>query len=720
MALGFDELLQSLPIVKDPPPITPAEDVRYVEEEHRSFVPPRFDVQRPIRLGETSVVLVSAPAAVGKTTVAKEIARRTGAPLWNLSSFQVGSHTYLGTLGATLGMVEAGHIVQRLADGDFLLVLDALDEAELRAGTSNFEAFLGDLTRASQEPRAKPSLVLLARGETSDLISIVFDLDDVPFAHFDIDFFDEEQAHLFIDRWLDEGFARADKSPAHRTHPEPFALARQLLFERVFDVFHVDSPRSGWQKESIRTFVGYAPVLKAMAAYLEYENYQELINDLRVTGPTRLEDGAESLWRFLLDIVAKILQREQAKVTGSIRAHLEHAAAGTIWNSWDEMYAPPEQCARVLASTVPGASAPSMPPGLPKELRAPYEEALQPWVAQHPFRGVHHGRFSNVVFAEYLYAWALTAGPPDERDAVRARMLEPDYLPSALLGRFMLVLPSQGDDPHVDSMDFGFVYESLREEARRPDDVSLALTEVDELRAWISFADRQFPDVSFKIAGEQDRKSVRFLRRLSNAVVSVSRPVILGTDGGTFVLGPDVDLQCDSVQVAANSVRIQLGQHEEDDPPLDVRLEAAHYDSSIGPPRLSVYGNGRLGVRWDPTVYPWVPYALEDEQPREDDRELIEPARYLMRLLKWFRGGGFGGLSSPRKLIDNPAVTGDAPLATDLRHFMLARDIIKIDGGLYRLDLAKMQELGISWVDVRARVMSEGSRRFLREFLSLR
>ena len=91
--ITFDELISRLPastrlpLVDSPGPMAEAPDHK------ESFVAPTLLNVWPPET-RTSVVLVSARGAVGKTTLAGEIASKTGGHLWPLGKFQVG-HTFL-------------------------------------------------------------------------------------------------------------------------------------------------------------------------------------------------------------------------------------------------------------------------------------------------------------------------------------------------------------------------------------------------------------------------------------------------------------------------------------------------------------------------------------------------------------------------------------------------------------------------------------------------
>ena len=80
-----------------------------------------------------------------KSTTAKYISQVTGAPLWDLSTESVGTASLTGTVLKTYGAAEGSSVLDLLSEGEFLIVLDALDEALMRSGEGNFQEFLRDV-----------------------------------------------------------------------------------------------------------------------------------------------------------------------------------------------------------------------------------------------------------------------------------------------------------------------------------------------------------------------------------------------------------------------------------------------------------------------------------------------------------------------------------------------------------------------------------------------
>ena len=92
---------------------------------------------------DSPMLLVSAPGAVGKTTLAKQVAYRTGAIYVDLAQSEpVGGHTLSGSL------VRAG-MYEPWKEERTTVLLDGLDEARLRVTQEAFEAFLADILELS-------------------------------------------------------------------------------------------------------------------------------------------------------------------------------------------------------------------------------------------------------------------------------------------------------------------------------------------------------------------------------------------------------------------------------------------------------------------------------------------------------------------------------------------------------------------------------------------
>lgn len=494
------------------------------------------------------------------------------------------------------------------------MILDALDEAHIRAGTQNFEAFLEDVSGRLKAPRAQPVVVLFSRSETADLIALSLDIHEVPHASLTVDFFDQPRAEAFLAKRLD-------------THAPRFAEARERFFSLVYRLLEAPTSQP-WNEQRVRSFLGYAPVLEAVADYLRVPNYQSLINELDEV-ETRPDLGPSGMqWRFLGQIIAALLKRERDKVVTAVRGGLEAEATRQGFTGWDALFSADEQCARVLAKVL---NAPVRIPltgtGMPQALLSRYEQAVGPNLSEHVFLG-EQGGFANVVFAEYVYAWALTHGVRPLRLSLRPRLVE--HRPSPILGRFVVALGRESDGSvTIDGEDVGLIYESFLSQVTRQINVTMAMfgngTDVDCI---VSSDDKDVEEVLFRV-GVSD-SGIHLRRRLANGEVRVDADVRIGIPGVGFLLGPNVELTCGTLRLMTGVVDVDV---ERDVVILAKSLAAESYDL-----RLRTFNNsrGRLRVFWPDLVYPWIQYR--DEGLSEAPHRLnSERAEVLYKFLLMFR-----------------------------------------------------------------------------------
>jgi len=559
------------------------------------FVEPNLEVIRGIDSNQTSTILVSAPGAVGKSTLAAALANQKGALLWDLSTIQVGSNTFAGAIMEAYDF-EATGVLKRLRTGEFLFVLDAFDEAQVRAGSQNFDAFIGDLADEFKNPRTRPTVVLLARSDTADWIHLVLDEKGVPLAHFQIANFDKDQAESFINKSL-KARDRRDGKPRHQQQAGPYVKARDALFDLIYGLFDVPAG-DAWSDHRVRTFLGYAPVLEALADYMDLGNYMALLTELQA-GAGAVSDP----WQFLAGIIEKLLEREHGKVQSAVRGNMESTARNLNWSEWGTLYSPEEQCTRILGHSWSVTARPKMK--LPPPLANQYEELLRTILPQHPFL---RGRsFANVVFREYLYAWAVISGSEEIQAGLRKVMRDrgTPFLPSQLFSRFFVSLQGDGEGL-IDGQDFGVFYESL---LSRTEDAKLSLVQMEHAaHASINLDGDSGPEKGIEVELMDTGSGVHLWRRIKNAYVDVDARVELGFSGQRFLLGPAVDMECREFAVLCEEVDVDARDR--------VTVRAASYSAAPQPIKLQVRNEekGGLFVDWPGAGHPWAPYQADIPQ----------------------------------------------------------------------------------------------------------
>src|SRR5262249_16422685 len=135
-----------------------------------------------------------------------------------------------------------------------------------------------------------------------------------------------------------------------------------------------------------RAFLGYAPVLDAVAVLLTTEtNYAALAADLtEAAASTPTGSSTYRSTALLRNVVERVLDREKnEKLVRNIRPALQAAASDHHWAQWEDIYSLSEQCVRLLGLLL--HARPVLELAMPAELRSLYEGQLAAWLPEHPF-----------------------------------------------------------------------------------------------------------------------------------------------------------------------------------------------------------------------------------------------------------------------------------------------------------------------------------------------
>ena len=590
--LTFEDFLKFLPEGGTPRASALEKGIRYVETSNPSYVKPRISLMHQPPIGHAAVSLLIAPAAVGKSTLAAEIAFQRHALLCDLSQFQVGTNSLTGTLVNTF-LLETTNVLRKMIQGDFLIILDALDEAQLRSGPSNFEAFLNDIKQRTKGNTNRPTVLLLARGDTADLIAYWFEDNQVPTNIFRLEFFDQASSVEFVGKHLDKLAAKDRKASPHRTQVTPYKQCLGELFGLVYGLLGVDE-KDAWNDQRVRSFLGYAPVLETAAKFLNDSNFIKLKNELsRIRGNV---SGNNLQWKYLHEIVTAIVEREQGKVQSALQELLDARAKSSGWSAWNTVYNHDEQCLRVLCRYL-GTEYTGAISNMPASLSGEYEAALREPVDQHPFLLDRHN-FANVVFREYLFAWGLANAPLKFRELLRTRLIATAYRPASILGNLFLSLSSSSGTPYVKGEDFGIVYDSLCAQCFTPSDIYLQVWSTREGHFCALSSANSKEDVVIGI--DVASKLLHFWWRLGVCDIALEATVLLGIPGQGFLLGPESQITCKVFSSAFNIVEADVSK--------GISIQAKAYISESPTPTIQLIGHdkGKLRVAWPDVTFPWV------------------------------------------------------------------------------------------------------------------
>jgi hypothetical protein len=390
------------------PVLLPRENARVrVAEAPIPFVPPSLSTKR-MSTGDpfgAEVILISAPAAVGKSTVARHVSAEAQVPLLNLATTPVSTHSLVGILQADFE--GDGNALDAFHKAQLPVVIDSLDEGRLLTGEKGFEQFLlttAELLLRDRSVTTRPKLIFFGRSGSSAFAALALSYFGEHFVNeFEIDFFDEQHARLAI-----EGYA--DSYSAHKPKLRDVEPAQRVInayfhaIERALSL----SPQTLWRDAVGRAFAGYAPVLATLGEALAREtNYQVLENRLRQTSSPQGD-----AWGVLSEVVNEMLAREGAQLRGKFPATAQASLSERVYDATEQL----SFLARWLAR-MPIRGTGLRP--LAGDLAETYYSLVEQKLPEHPFVEAERQSPRNAVFAAAILAHAIATGlalSPDAND----------------------------------------------------------------------------------------------------------------------------------------------------------------------------------------------------------------------------------------------------------------------------------------------------------------
>ena len=618
-----------------------------LSEEFASEMPPE----------DSPLLFVSAPGAVGKTTLAKEIACRTGAIYIDLAQSEpVGGHTLSG------GLVRTG-VYERWQEETTTVLVDGLDEARLRVTQEAFEAFLSDVLDLSVA-RKLPIVLFGRSGSVLDAWFIVAERGaEVPVL--EIGYFEVEDAIEFA-------VAKLRVDHPKRSHPQTDRRAIVLLLERIRNQTESDGDR----------FAGYAPVLQAVAEQVSREeNTGALV--------AAIEKGVQSI--TLHDVASSILERERTKLES---LNFEDPDLSR------RLYLQDEQMAH-LASRIYGNPPPEFPPMNPVDAKT-YENALNTWVVDHPFLD-GQDRPSSAVFDAVIATWTLRKSRSAQAKAAAIeRELARGLAANPFLSEIYTNEILRSGDSYLPSEHVGIVYSSLRARLSLGDTAGMLIEAVEDAQ--------DDEDLKADVEISQLRRNAERVRvlelyterdgmiRLGGhmedlEIVAEEACVEIGCGMEAILVAP-ISVQCGLLSLEANKIFIEPSGVG---PISSVVLEATEYSGHAMTSVPVVRGKATLGASW-PGVrsHPWTNFAIE--KTPVDDPKVEEALRRLRKFVISFRSHSRGSLARYQGKIEHRRMTKGT--GQYVLRLMVAKEILELNNSMYFLDSNRLADLtGLTYMD---------------------
>lgn len=712
---SFYEFTEQLPACEQFPMQTTLPNGVTYGQPLQGFIPPYLSVVEG-HPNNSQVLIISAPGAVGKSTLAKALSSEKKALLWDLADAEEVGY---GSLDAMLDYaVKSGlkaDFLEWMTEGMQLIIIDALDEGRVKVNEISFRRLLENIGRLAKNSK-KICFVLLGRTQIAETAWLVLVDQGINSSILSIEAFHREQANDYI---------------ANRVSPHSlttsFVDCRDLIFQQL-----ESSVTSSQGRESARDFIHYPPVLDVISILLDHEpNLLRLKNSLQ-------SNPQNSSVTLIHDVIDRILEREQSqKVVPSISNKLRDVAEEVELSIIIEsLYSKDEQCRRLLGSVL-NMDIHATPSTLPASLTATYEQAISVALTEHPFlQGVD--RFANSVFQSYLYARALRGDfGSDLQDRVTTVLLESGHLPTRLLAEFYLETADGHDFKNdIKPEHVGIIYDSLLSAESNRRHLRLTIEGSDPLDSDLvgsEFTEGEFELLSFGPEEELNIEVIPFVlcvnkesvmsfpRYIRNVHLTVPCTVELGSTTTESEVGPAVYISASRIRVSSESMVIggKARPDEQKDP--SIIFSALGFEAPLLGGNLTVYTND-VSVSWpNAERYPWTPFKRDHVRFQSDDKASLHRAYMrFKRIAIAFRSHGNTGLARIRAKIENQR-TLQGELGRVLLDKLLEDGILRLgDGGnRYFWNTEKADALlEVSWQDFKKGECPEALRRYLNGFVT--
>lgn len=627
---------------------------------------------------DSKLFLFSAPGATGKSALASFVVHEKNAVLWDLSKERIGNHSLSGMLIKSLGSKLFSEFTEGLLSGNSVLVIDALDEAEMISGQIALEALLSDLQELIEESHF-PSVILCARTETARSIRRFYSTEEhrLPISQYEIGFFSDSSAKDFIREKIRE---KCTITPAI----EKCINAQFTQIQRILSNDEV----------ALRSFIGYAPVLEALAIFFEEEN-----NTIHLLQQTESATDSTELFIKILDY---ILLREQKKVSDAFRTRCENNFPE--FQDWKIVYQTDEQVVRLANYMVFGSSEYEIYPlALPRELSVEYAQCIDAFLKDHPFihsfeedSGVRID-FTGPAFRDYVLAKLMVKKNYD--DYAKHYFTEHSgttRFPSQLFfDIYAHYSPGIMQRSH-----FSYLYDAFKSKETSAMVSSVVIEQTDDT-VYCSFIHETrmrnmanaLTVTEFSVSENDDSFCVS---QLSNAYIDINEDLTLGVRFKDVTIRNST-IKCRKLIVQSPNITLSAYSNEKTLIACTDGIDISACPRARFEVRIDNDDNLMISI---PDIDEWFKlyryrYELEDESKLD----AVRFENSVMTILKYFRKHGKDVPSRHREFIQN-IVVGGSTFKQQILEFLLIRNIIYEDSkdlSQFKLNMEKAEEYEINW-----------------------
>lgn len=659
-----------------------------IPEKEQFYVKPTVNEQ--FMAENYKLILFSAPGATGKSALASYIARTKHALLWDLAKERIANHSLSGMLVEALGIKSFSQFTEGLVDGKAVLIIDAMDEADMISGRVAVETLLSDIKNIIKDAQS-PTVILCARTETAHMVRAFYNEPEheLPIAQFEISFFEERNAIDFIERKISDRLERKNKEKTTKAKHRTVTEATRNCIKALFSLIR----RTAGSCEQTDSFIGYAPVLEALSIFFAAsENTMALLK--------RFERAQDSTEIFVL-VMDYILEREHNKVVSGFKTRCQKEFPE--FQDWDKVYTIDEQIVRlayylVLQSTEYN----NYPVSLPEELSVEYAKGMESFLRDHPFvhtfehRGELFTDFTGPAFRDYILAKLMRMDSCDifakEYFSTHNRS---SHFPSQLFFDFYTYfLKGKLSGSH-----FPYLYEAFKSKEIGKTISSVDIEQVENI-LYFSFSQGTPSQGTTSTTEFTMAAGIELLHisQLNNVYIDIDDKVVLGAAGEDVIIC-NSSIKCKQLIVQTPNIMISATDG------VNTLIVCAEAIDTSGSPAAkfdirTLKGTLQISV---PDIEKWFKLcAYSYNFADESNVDFIKFKNAVRSILKYFRKHGKDTPGRHREFIEN-IIVGNSMLKQSIYHFLEDKKIIYQDDkdlSQIKLSMKRLERFGINWGDL--------------------
>lgn len=647
---------------------------------------------------EARVILISAVGATGKSTLAEEISYQLQCPIVNLGEAEVmGGNSLTGIIYKKLTPAEGASFVQELRAGNAAMILDGLDEGFQRTKTQGYFDFLDDMI--GMTAAKGKSFILLGRTNAIELAALHLDSRGIKTITYQIEPFTIDQAKDFI-RLIMKDEKGVD------IYGKPYQDLLDYIITSIGGFF---KDRQEAKHRQYERFIGYAPVLLSIAAFLQKHksNFQRVLEEFKrdqLRGTT-----------LIINIVEGILKRDkELKILPQlIEPTIKDRSKDFQNKAREQAYNYDEQCARVLYRCLNKDY--TFPVTGDEAFDFAYNQGISRWIDEHPL--LAGSKIGNTVFEGYILARLITNG--------KYRGAVDEYISNSTGVSYMFFSIYQElhkDDDFLDLSIVSYLYTSIKALDNKKMYYTLEMT-YDEADADELTAVERPCDITFKGNEESTLDTISFKVKISSKSVLpfhnyigdvyIDVPININIYSSRIVLSAPGYINCNAIEIMADE--IVLARRNQDS---SFTMETDNLELIVDNNYPTIIGDADSKNFFSIVCDNDLPYPLNDYQTSLSQRcEKLTPKQrdyYLKmrRTLIMFRSHSKGEFAKVQSKIQNRIAS--KPEGKVVVEALLETGVIYSKNRMYFINKEVMNEiLGLKFDSIRTCVINDKVTSFL-------